>query len=125
MPGDGGEITVQLILDSSGRWHILPLAVGDDVLLEMIPNPGFPRSVINQRVRDDLVARGVVIAESRRALTLRDLRIEGHPIPDVTVRVAPITRILGVDGILGFDFFEHYAGVYFDTRSRRLTLFDP
>jgi hypothetical protein len=125
VPGDAGEITVQLTLDSSGRWHILPVAVGEDVVVEMIPNPGFPRSVISQRVRNDLVARGVVATETRRALTLRDLRIEGYPIPDITVRVAPITRILGVDGILGFDFFENYTGLYFDVRARRLTLIDP
>ncbi len=125
MSGDAADLIVQLTRDSTDRWLTLRLAVGDDAVLEMVPNPGFPRTVISQRAADDLTARGMIAPGRRRDVTLRNLRIEGQQIPDLVVRVSPIGRILGVDGILGFDFIQRYTGVYLDVPALRLTLIDP
>jgi len=125
VPGASSDLTVELARSDDNRWFVIRLAVGDDVVLNMVPNPGFPRSVVSRRVWDDLVARGMLAASEGRTVVLRDLRIEQQRSPDLPVRVSPLTRILGVDGILGFDFFENYTGVYFDIRARRLTLIDP
>ena len=122
MAGDDGEVSVQLIYDADRRWLVAPLSVGQDLVLWVVPNPGFPRSVISRQAAEDLASRGVLVASGRRAYVLHDLQIHGQPVPDVVVQPSPLTRVLGVDGILGFEFFAHYARACLDIATFLMTL---
>ena len=102
-------------------WLFVPLSVGQDYVLEMLPNPFSPRSTISRRALGDLRARGL-IAEGRPPVLLRDLRIVGQRVPDVTARVGAAPSLLRVDGILGFDFFEQFRRIIFDTQTRWIIL---
>jgi hypothetical protein len=52
MPDPAADVIVELVWDASYWWLVVPLAVGQDVILEMLPNPLLSRSVIASRVRE-------------------------------------------------------------------------
>lgn len=106
------------------RWPVVPLAVGQDVVLEMLPNLLSTRSIISRRTLEDLRQRGLVEGDASRFL-LSDLRTIGQPVPSVVVRVGPTASMLGVDGILGFDFFGTFGRIMLETRTLLVTLVDP
>lgn len=99
----------------------VPLSVGQDVVLEMLPNPFSPRSTLSRHTLDDLINRRLVEPEGPSFL-LRDLRIIGQRVPDVTVGVGAAAGFLRIDGILGFDLFERFQRVVFEPATRQLTL---
>lgn len=86
------------------RWLIVPLSVGQDHILEMLPSLFAARSTINRRALDDLLGKGLVTPGGPIVL-LRDVRIVGQSVPDLTVHVGAAANLLRVDGILGLDFF--------------------
>ena len=125
MPGAGDEISVQLEWDFSGRWLIVPLSVGQDVVLQMLPNPLLSRSLISEEARDDLIRRSVLPPSVLRRCRLTDLRIKSQMVRDLSVFVVPPAQTFGVDGLLGRDFFAQFIDVRWDVRGNRLTLVDP
>ncbi len=126
MPQNDNEFTFSLRAVGSGtseeRRLAVPLTVGLDVYLEMLFQPTMPRSSIHPRVRRDLRGRGIVPSNAGALIRLSDLRIDGHPVPDLDVRVGLAASVIGVDGILGFDFFGSFAGIYMDTTTFEVTL---
>ena len=122
MPDASADVVVQLVLDRQNRWFIVPVSVGPDYLLEMLPNPTSARSLISARAREQLVSRGLLSPDTSSLHCLRDLKIQGQDVPDLMVRVARLAPLRELDGILGQDFFEQYREVRYDPRARRLTL---
>lgn len=104
------------------RRRAVPLTVGPDVYLEMLFEPTMARSSISPRVLSDLQGRGMVPSNDGSHFRLRDLRIVGHSVPDVDVRLGLAAAVLGVDGILGLDFFKLFAGIYVDMRTFDVTI---
>jgi hypothetical protein len=104
---------------------VIRLSVGQDVVLEMLPNPLSSRSVITEQARDDLARRSMLTSPTARRQQLHDLKIEGQVVPDLEVIVTPRVQRLAVDGVLGRDFFAHFIDVRWDVRGNRLTLVDP
>jgi len=102
--------------------HILLLAVGQDFGLEMLPNPFTPRSTISRRALGDLERHRLLPTDHGARFPLRDLSITGARVPDIEVHVGGAATLLRVDGILGFDFFEHFAEIRFNTRTFVMTL---
>jgi hypothetical protein len=95
----------------SGRGFLIRLEVGPDVVFEMLPNPVAPRTAIRPSSFQDLAQRGMATAEEARRVTLRQLSIGGHPVPDLEASVSAAVGRLGFDGVLGFDFFARFAEV--------------
>ena len=128
MPASNREVSFRLGYSTGAagrpRWPIVPLSVGQDVVLEMLPNLLSARSVIGQPALDDL-RRWNLAAADARGLVLRDLRIVGQPVPDLAVRVGPAPSLLAVDGVLGFDFFAKFGRVILATATLTLSLVDP
>ena len=124
MPDDAGEVIIQLLPDSSGRWQVVPLSVGEDVVLEMLPNPGSSESSISRRTRDRLLNTPHLVYLGQNGYILRDLAVEGQILSDLEVRVHAGPALLGVDGILGYSFFRKFVAVLWEPRSNRLRLFD-
>lgn len=109
--------------DTEGdRPPVVFLNVGQDFALEMLPNPFTPRSTISRRAFNDLVSRGILSSDPEVRLFLRDLTITGRPVPDVEVSVGRAASFLNVDGFLGYDFFEQFAEIHFNTRTFVMTL---
>lgn len=125
MPGSGDiAFRLQYGLDDPNeeRWPIVPLSVGQDLILEMLPNLLAPRSSIGRNALADLRRRSLLPPTSEAPFALRDLRIPGQPVPDVEVRVGPAARFLQVDGVLGFDFFAKFSKIILEVDTRWLTL---
>jgi hypothetical protein len=109
--------------DVEGRRPIIVLLqVGQDYGLEMMPNPFAARSTISRLALADLQRQGLIPAGRPARMVLRDLRLAGQPIADLEVSVGSAATLLRVDGILGFDFFQHFAEIRFDTRTFVMTL---
>lgn len=56
---------------------------------------------------------------------LRNLRIQGQPIPDLRVRRRRAIPEVTAQGILGLDFLNQFTDIHFHVPSLRLTLTDP
>jgi hypothetical protein len=85
-------------------------------------------SFISEQALGDLKNRGLVPQDSGaggRRLWLRGLRIAGHPVPDMEVRVSQLAVQLRVDGILGLNFLDHFAAIRYEIATRRVTLTNP
>lgn len=98
------------------------LAVGQDIVWDMLPNPSTRRSSISQDALEDLNSKGLAPAGSQRRVTLHDLRIDGQRVPAVDAYVSAAVSRLGVDGILGLDFFELFTAIHWYPRTRRVVL---
>lgn len=126
MPNGEHELTFSLrygFNDPRGeRWRIIRLSVGQDMTWDMLPNPTVPRSTISRHAFADLALREQAIAGNARRAVLRDLLIAGQPVPDLEVRISQVVARLGVDGILGLDFFEQFASVLWLPRTGQMTL---
>lgn len=107
------------------RLLIVRLSVGQDIAWDMMPNPTLRRSRISPRALDDLTAREGGPLRRGDAVLLQQLRIRGEPIPDLPVLVGASVTRLGVDGILGFDFFEQFEEVRWNPRTQFMVLFFP
>ena len=125
MPDGTDDISLDLDFGFNRRWYVIPLTVGQDYALEMVPNPIFPRSIVSRRAFEELRARELLQPVSGRRYRMSGLRIAGYPVADLDVRVGPTAAILGVDGLLGLDFFTQFSAIHLDLRSWRLTLIDP
>jgi hypothetical protein len=124
--GKAGDLSVSLSLSRNTDWLILRVELEARYVLDMIPNPGYPRSVISTAARDELIQQELLPPVRARSYRLRGLAIQGQAVPDIDVEVRPaLHRLFKVDGILGYDFFQNYQEVRFSPADRRLTLIDP
>ena len=106
------------------RWPLVPLSVGPDIVLDMLPNLLASRSAISRRSLADMRGRGL-IAGDEPPIVLRELRIVGQPVPDVAVRVGSAPNLLDVDGFLGFDLVAKCSRIVFEPETLTMTLIDP
>src|SRR5205809_517155 len=125
MPEPGDEITCHLTFrdgDSEARgWPVIPLRVGGDHILAMVPNPLASTSVISPATFERLVAHGLVssgihdIRTRAKSCVLRHLSIEGQLVPDLEVRIRKHASFLRANGYLGQDFlFGNFTDIHLD-----------
>ena len=105
--------------------RVVRLAVGQDIAWDMLPNPLARQSVISAQSFADLRRWKLASEISERRVVLRDLQIAGRSVPDLTVRISEAVARLGVNGMLGFDFFEQFDSVLWMPRTGWLTLRFP
>lgn len=94
MSNRGNEIRIELVsrINQSplGPSLVIRLSAGPDIVWDMLPNPTMPRSVIGPQAFADLVERGSIDAGNRSQIVVRDCRIFGHPVADLSVRVTAV-----------------------------------
>ena len=78
MPGGRDEISIQLTLDSNGQWRIVPLSIGPDIVLEMLPNPSSAESSISRDIRNRLRTTPYLESLGRNRYLLRELARQGQ-----------------------------------------------
>lgn len=103
---------------------IIRLSVGMDIAWDMLPYPSARRSVVTHAAFFDATARFGQPGKQDRGLPLRDLRIFGDPVPDLTVIPSRAPARLNVDGFLDLDFFSQFEVVEWHPKSHltRLTI---
>lgn len=105
--------------NSSGeeRRILLPLSVGSvgrTLVLLLVPDVNTPQSLITQSAMDDLRAKGLVAEATEPIAWLRDVSIEGQPVPEILVHVSPKhIRLTSADGILGWDFLQKFDMIHY------------
>src|SRR5829696_3025258 len=107
------------------RHYIVPLSIGPDFILEMLPRIGVSESCITASARDNLAARGLLAHVGRNRYHLQNLHVRGQEVPDILVQVEELAPDFAFDGILGYDFFRNFSGASCEPGSRRFILVDP
>jgi hypothetical protein len=118
----GPEFSFDLGWSANSRHLIIPLSVGLDFALEMLPLPQERFSAISPRAIESLQAKKLLLEIRPGSYFLEDLRIKGEPVADLEVRISGAPAIAGVEGVLGRDFFAQFADVRWDPGSNRITL---
>lgn len=124
MPGADGELSIVTSLHGRRLWLLIPIEVGDEVF-HMVLDTGSPFSAISEPMRETLEAGGHIEPTGSRSPTyrLRGVRIQGHDVGDIEVRLSRRVTQVGADGILGLlDFLGRYEEVCFYRDSMTLTL---
>jgi len=119
------ELSIQAIRDPRG-WLVihlmLPLIPRTRWRLDVMLNSGRPQSVISRTSRDRLVVLDLLRHESGDRYRLAGAEADGQPLPDFPLRLSAGPALLGVEGMLGLDFFDQFVRVCLDTDPLLLTL---
>jgi hypothetical protein len=108
-----GWLAVRLVLPLVGQ---LPWDV--DLML----NTGRPHSAISPRTHATLVDLGLVAPHAGSRVVIRNARLGGAPLHDIPMWVSAGPALLGIEGMLGLDFFEQLAEARLNFQALRLTL---
>ena len=108
------------------RRLLLPLSVGSidrTLILLLVPDVNTPQSLITPSAMAELRTKGLVAEAAGPTAWLRDVWIEGQPVPDVLVHLSPKhIRITSADGILGWDFLQKFDMIHYHDDSGVLIL---
>ena len=88
-------------------------------------NTGRPLSVISPNTERSLSALGLVEQLGDRQYRLPGLHVNGDRLPDLIVRASAGPALLGVDGMLGWDYLEQFTEVRIAPGTLRITLITP
>jgi hypothetical protein len=119
------QIVIVPVLDPRTLWLTVQLHIRGDAGPRMILDIAAPFSGISEPVRDVLAERGLLGAIRGRHYLLRDLTIQGQPVPNLAVGLSPRATQLGADGVLGLNFFGLFTELHCHVPSLRITLSRP
>ena len=122
----GREIVLPLRSHPHG-WLVLPVAVhasltGTPWELELVLNTGRTQSVLSRSMLVAMRALGLFGAQAGPLFVLHRPTVDGALLPDLPLRESAGPGMLGVDGMLGLDFFGRFADACIGTSALRLTL---
>jgi hypothetical protein len=120
----------EIVLPLTGHphgWLLLPVAVYSAVTgtpweLRLVLNTGRTQSVLSRSMLAAMRALGLFGAQSGPLFVLRQATVDGALLPDLPLRESAGPGLLGVDGMLGLDFFGCFADACISTGALRLTL---
>lgn len=124
---DNDRYIIPLRLDPDGRFLWFELEAGE-AHLAIVPQPHTPLSSITPGAREALIYADCLSSSDRdftEDLTISGALLNGGPAPRIPVEISNDPDSLGVDGILGFDFFARFTEVNFILPPHRLVLIDP
>lgn len=119
------RVEIQAWLHPRYQWMMVPVAIDEQVTIDMVVNPGVPRSSISTGTRDRLIMTELVPPRNERVYTLTTVSVQGQALPPLRVRVSGMLHMTGAGGILGLDFFGQYEDIHFHVPTLRLTLSGP
>jgi hypothetical protein len=121
----GRELTLPLVRHPHG-WRLLRLTVP---LLDRTPwhldltlNTGRTQSVLSRSMLAAMLALGLFGAQAGPVYVLRQPTAAGAALPDLPLRESAGPGLLGLDGMLGLDFFDRFAEACISTHTLRLAL---
>jgi hypothetical protein len=122
------EIAVQCRRHPRG-WVVVPLQLplqpGAFLSFEPILNTGRPRSVISPNTERSLSALGLLEPIGARQYRIPGLHVDGDRLPDMIVRASAGPALLGLDGMLGWDYLRQFDEVRIEPRTLRVTFAVP
>jgi hypothetical protein len=125
-----GELTIPVRFHRSGLWVGIFITVQGIHTLFMVLDTGSPVSAISPQVREDLRTASLLqAADEPRYYRLSDVAARGTddwlPLLDLDVRVLPRLSLLGIEGLLGLDFFRNFGRVCFHLSDWQIVLEYP
>jgi hypothetical protein len=119
------DVTAEMLRHPRG-WFVVRLVLP---LIGQLPwdlflmlNTGRPYSAISPATYIRLADLGLVAPRAGSRVVIRNARLGGAPLHDISMRVSAGPALLGMEGMLGLDFFEQFAEARFDFQALRLTL---
>jgi hypothetical protein len=88
----------------------------------LVLNTGRTQSVLSRSMLAAMRALGLFGAQAGPLFVLQQPTVDGALLPDLTLRESAGPGMLGVDGMLGLDFFDRFAEACISTHALRLTL---
>ena len=119
------QIVVVPQLDRVTLWLTLRLYIQGHAGPLMVLDTAAPFSAISESARDSLAAQGLLGPVRGRHYLLRNLTIQGQSVPDLRVGLSLRVTQLGVDGLLGLNFFGLFTEIHCHVPSLRITLSRP
>jgi hypothetical protein len=89
--------------------------------IDLMLNTGRPQSVVSPTTRNALAALGLIEPNGTGRFRIPRVRVGDDLLPDLHVRVSAGPALLGVDGMLGWDYLERFAEVRIEPRTLRIT----
>jgi hypothetical protein len=122
------EVVVQCLQHPRG-WVMVPLQLplqpGTFWGFRPVLNTGRPLSVISSNTERAISALGLVERLGARQYRIPGVRVNGDRLPDLIVRASAGPALLGVDGMLGWDYLEQFTEVRIEPGTLRITLMAP
>jgi hypothetical protein len=103
-------------------WVMVPVTVCGIWNGNFILNTFRPRSTVSAMTATVLNGFECIGHQSGRDYVLRGLMIGGERLPELDAQVSAATTLLGVEGMLGLNFFRQFSSVHLDVDQRTLTL---
>jgi hypothetical protein len=119
------ELFIQARIHPRNQWILVPLMVKGVRDLNMVLDTGAPFSSISDGTRDLLSAAGLLDHVQHNWYALRELSVQGQPIPDLLVHVSRRVSQAGAEGLMGLDFLRQFTDIHFHVPTLRLTLSTP
>ena len=101
---------------------IVPCKIGPFYVFDMVLHTTRPLSYLSPDAADTVGLFGDISWVGGDIHRVRNMTIDGHPFPDLFVRISSGPALLGFDGFLGLHFLKQFRQVCFDQPTAMLTL---
>lgn len=122
MTSPANEFTFRLEEDFSGRFWTIPLSVGQDIVIDLLPLPGRSASALSRKMTSTLLGTPHLRQLERNRYLMTNLNIKGNRVADLVIEASAGPSLIGVDGILGDNFFRQFASIRWDPHSNLITV---
>ena len=119
-PAPSGRLVIQTILDTAHFWILVPVEVGDGLLINFVLDSGSPLTSMSERLYNRL--RPYLRQIGKNRYILRPVRLAGHDLGSLNIRGSDFLSRVGADGVLGLDFLTRFTHIEFDVPTLLLTL---
>ena len=96
MPAGSGEVTVYTKLHPQNWWILVPLEVGGTFTFDIVLDTGSPLSALSIEIINTLLVLNRIEQLAANRYILRDLWIQGQPIPDLGCAPAVVSLKLAL-----------------------------
>ena len=121
MVADDGRLSFETRPHPDG-YIVLPCKIGPLYDFEMALHTTRPLSYLSPDAADAVALFGDITWVGGDIHRVRNMTIDGHPFPDLFVRISSGPALLGFDGFLGLHFLKQFRQVCFDQPTAMLTL---
>lgn len=121
--GTGGRLVIQTKLDPARYYILIPVQVGDSLLVDFVLDTGAPLTSMSRRLYVRLRSSGCLAdAAAKNRYILSSASIAGVDVSPLHIRGSIFLGRVGVEGVLGLDFLARYTDIHFSMKTGILTL---
>lgn len=120
--GVGGRLVVQTRVDPRRFYILIPVRVGDKLIVDVVLDTGAPLTSMSQRLYTRLQAASYLSHIATNRYIHSPAPIAGESVAPLNIRGSKFLTSIGVVGVLGLDFLARYTEVHFNVKTGLLTL---